>query len=201
MSVAWAAQGRQSPDSTRRHAQSVGRAHYGRNPGAVSAAIKGRIGVQIQPMKTTHRLGRLLVVGLAFSLCVQWPLRDGVQAYSQFANDVGQILFAWYTALSVSVATRAHKHIAVPVARASSHARWRSWALFVCVAPWAAFLLWSTVPQAVFSTLRWERFSEALTPGYFLMRIAEVALGTLALWDVCQALRAPAQGNTPDSLP
>jgi hypothetical protein len=45
-----------------------------------------------------------LVVPLALLLFAQWPLRDGVQAYSRQANDAAQILFAVYAAVAITAA-------------------------------------------------------------------------------------------------
>ena len=139
----------------------------------------------------TPRLGRYLPVGLALALFAQWPLRDGLHAYSPLANDVGQIFFAWYSALAISAATRSHSHLVVRLVgtnRSQSVPLWRSLGLFLCIAPWALFLLWTTLPHAWFSTLQQEHFAEALTPGYFLIRIAELTLCSLALWDAARML-------------
>ena len=45
-------------------------------------------------------------------LFLQWPLRDIVRGYSREANDLGQIIFALYVAVSVTAATRAGTHLA-----------------------------------------------------------------------------------------
>ena len=152
----------------------------------------------------TLRLGRYLPVGLALALFAQWPLRDGLHAYSPLANDVGQIFFAWYCALAISAATRSHSHLVVPVGGTNagqSSAPWRSLGLFLCIAPWALFLLWTTLPHAWFSTLQLERFPEALTPGYFLIRIAELTLCSVALWDVVRPLYLRCWGQAPADAP
>jgi len=114
-----------------------------------------------------------------------------VQAYSRQANDVAQILFGLYTALAVTAASVAKAHLALvkPAQAASkSIASWRAWCTLLCVGPWALFLLWTAVPQALDSVRSLEIFSEGLTPGYFLLRLALVLLAVLvlahALWQV-----------------
>lgn len=127
--------------------------------------------------------GRWLVLPLALLLWGQWPLRDWVHAFASNANDAGQIVFAWYVALAISAATRGQTHLAAPVLLRKLPDFGRALALFVCIAPWAAFVLWNTLPQALLSVVHQEHFSEAMTPGYFLIRLAEVALCVLALRD------------------
>ena len=56
--------------------------------------------------------GRWLVLPLMTLLFLQWPLRDLIRGYSREANDLGQIIFAIYVALSVTAATRAGTHLA-----------------------------------------------------------------------------------------
>ncbi len=122
-----------------------------------------------------------LVLPLALLLFAQWPLRDWVQAHSLLANDVAQILFALYAAVAVTAASRAKSHLALLHAPARSS--WRTWALLLCVAPWALFLLWTATPQMLESIRVREIFSEGLTPGYFLLRVALVLLALLVLLD------------------
>lgn len=136
-------------------------------------------------------LGAALVLPLTVLLCVQWPLRDWVQAYSRQANDVAQILFGLYTALAVTAASVAKTHLALvkPAQAATKNiANWRAWCTLLCVGPWALFLLWTAAPQALASVRGLEIFSEGLTPGYFLLRVALVLLAVLvlaqALWAV-----------------
>src|ERR1700756_3790282 len=51
----------------------------------------------------------LLFIGLLF---LQWPLRDVVPIFSREANDLGQVVFAFFVAASVTAATRAKTHLA-----------------------------------------------------------------------------------------
>jgi len=48
-----------------------------------------------------------LALPLITLLFLQWPLRDVFRAYSREANDLGQLIFALYVAMSVTAATRA----------------------------------------------------------------------------------------------
>ena len=126
----------------------------------------------------------VLVIGLCGLLFIQWPLRDWLHAYSRQANDIGQILFSLYAAVAVTAASLAGSHLAIRQPTANSQQRlprWRRWALMVCVAPWAIFLLWHAVPQMLSSIAQLESFSEGNTPGYFVLRIALVLLALLSL--------------------
>ena len=129
-------------------------------------------------------IASLLVLPLAFLLFAQWPLRDWLQAYSRQANDVAQILFGVYGAVAITAASVSNTNLALakPAQTATKTiAPWRAWALLACVAPWALFLLWTAVPQMLASIAAREIFSEVLTPGYFMLRIALVLLALLVL--------------------
>jgi hypothetical protein len=125
----------------------------------------------------------MLVIPLALLLFAQWPLRDGLQNYSRQANDVAQMVFALYAAVAVTAASFSGRHLALENSSAADDPKpsWRVWALLLCVAPWAVFLLWSAVPQMIASVTQLESFSEGLTPGYFVLRIALVMLPVLVL--------------------
>ena len=142
-------------------------------------------------MRRLIAIASLLVLPLALLLFAQWPLRDWLQAYSRQANDAAQIVFALYAAVAITAASVSKSHLAL-----AKHAQpaiklianWRVWALVLCVAPWALFLLWTAVPQMVASVAGLESFSEGLTPGYFVLRIALVLLALLVLVEaVCSA--------------
>jgi TRAP-type mannitol/chloroaromatic compound transport system permease small subunit len=129
--------------------------------------------------------GRWLVLPVALILFLQWPLRDVVRAYSREANDLGQWIFALYVSLAMTFATRERTHLAVDaIAHGySAHLRDRlaRWGVFLCVAPWAAFVAWAVWPTALRSVQVLEKFSETLDPGYFLIKVAALLLGVLAL--------------------
>jgi TRAP-type mannitol/chloroaromatic compound transport system permease small subunit len=88
-----------------------------------------------------------LALPLITLLFLQWPLRDLFRGYSREANDLGQVAFAFFVALSVTAATRAGTHLAADVVARQYSARTRRrlnqigaaagflpWALFVLIA-------------------------------------------------------------------
>lgn len=132
------------------------------------------------------RFASFLVLPLALLLFAQWPLREMVQAYSRQANDAAQILFALYMAVAVTAASVGHIHLAAQHATPASAQTlppWKRWALLICVGPWALFMLWASAPIVVESIGQWEKFSETLTPGYFLVKVALVLLLLLVLFE------------------
>jgi hypothetical protein len=124
-----------------------------------------------------------LVVPLTLLLFAQWPLRDVVQAGSRQANDLAQVIFAVYMAIAVTAASIEGMHLAARHApdEHDKPVRWRVWAVFVCTAPWAAFLLWTSAPGVWQSARQLERFGETLNPGYFLIRVSLWLLAALVL--------------------
>ncbi|MDB5872874.1 MAG: hypothetical protein JWQ07_2316 [Ramlibacter sp.] len=137
----------------------------------------------------------LLVLPLAMLLFAQWPLRDLVQAYSRQANDFAQILFALYMAIAVTAASRDGMHLAAghpPDEHTASPRRWRAWALLVCTAPWALFMLWTSAPQVWQSLRQLEHFGETLNPGFFIIKLALWLMVVLILADAAFApMRKP----------
>lgn len=151
------------------------------------------------PWRAGLLLASLLVLPLAVLLFAQWPLRELVQAGSREANDLAQIIFALYAAVAVTAASLTHSHMAaLPGALAAGSAgasaaapperhwqsRARPWALLACLAPWACFMLWAAAPQIGVSLRDMERFSENLTPGYFLIKLSLALMLVLVLLDV-----------------
>nr|WP_295776670.1 C4-dicarboxylate ABC transporter substrate-binding protein [Rhodoferax sp.] len=127
----------------------------------------------------------VLVLPLAFLLFAQWPLRSWLEAYSRDANNIAQIVFALYAAVAITAASRSKAHLAFVGYRKRVQRKatvlWRPWVRLVCVGPWAAFMLWTAVPQMVESIRVMEKFGEGYTAGYFVMRIALVVLAVLVL--------------------
>jgi hypothetical protein len=124
-----------------------------------------------------------LVLPLTVLLFAQWPLRDLVQAGSRTANDAAQIVFAIYMAVAVTAASASGMHLAAHH-RPDEHAQpagWRAWAVFVCTAPWAVYVMWTSAGSIWQSVMQLERFGETLTPGYFLIRAAVWLLAALVL--------------------
>jgi TRAP-type C4-dicarboxylate transport system permease small subunit len=130
-------------------------------------------------------IASLLILPLAALLFAQWPLREVIQAGSRLANDMAQIIFALYAAVAVTAASRAGTHLAAGrPALNDSRPRWRAVALLVCVGPWALFMLWAAFPTVRDATLGLERFSETLSPGYFVIKLALALMLALVLADV-----------------
>ena len=146
----------------------------------------------------------VLVIPLAVLLFAQWPLRDWLQAYSRQANDVAQILFGLYAAVSITAATVSGSHLALASHKdlvINGQSSWRVWAILVSVAPWAVFLLWTSLPQMMASVAHLELFSEGLTPGYFFLRIAVVMLPVLVLAQIAVSVFASLVRPTPRHEP
>ena len=53
-----------------------------------------------------------LALPLIVLLFLQWPLRELLGSYSREANDLGQVAFAIFVAVSITAATRAGTHLA-----------------------------------------------------------------------------------------
>src|SRR5882672_1119180 len=103
-------------------------------------------------------------------LCLQWPLRDFVKAYSREANDLGQWLFALYVAASVTAAIRAGTHLATDAVAWRYSVRARRILSHLCnllaLAPWTLFILVNATPKILTSMVGWERFADTGNPGY-----------------------------------
>ncbi len=147
-------------------------------------------------MRFVLRFAGVLVLPLAILLFLQWPLREWVQAYSRQANDLGQILFALYVSVAVSAATRSHTHLSAGSASAKRRlAPWRAWAALACVGPWAVFMLWAASGMMRLSLLGLERFSETMTPGYFVIKLSLAILLLLVLVQAIASLRERVSGH------
>lgn len=130
-----------------------------------------------------------LALPLIVLLFLQWPLRDIVRGWSREANDLGQIAFALFVALSVTAATRAHTHLAADLVAQRYSARTRAWLARAGAAfgllPWAVFLLLASRTSVLSSVRIHEAFQDSGNPGYFLIKIA---LWVMALAVIGQAL-------------
>ena len=134
--------------------------------------------------------GLVLVLPLSMLLFLQWPLRDLIGSYSREANDLAQILFAFYVTLAITYATRHRAHLA-----ADGVARRYAPAVRILLArigaacalvPWSAYLLYAAAPIVAQSVSALEGFPETFNPGYWLIKLS---LGLLALLVLLQALR------------
>jgi TRAP-type mannitol/chloroaromatic compound transport system permease small subunit len=147
---------------------------------------EGRLKSLDQWLNRLLHMAKWLVIPVVVLLFLQWPLRDGVQAYSREANDLGQILFAFYVALAVTSASRSRSHIAVESLAQRYSPEIRDHLHRLCSAliliPWAGFIIWAGRPIVINATLQLERFQDTANPGYFLIKIAVwvLAAGVLA---------------------
>ena len=138
------------------------------------------------PMRFLQRLDRLigqfvagaqwLALPLILLLFLQWPLRDIVRGYSREANDLGQIIFALFVAVSVTAATRAHTHLASDAMAhrysARRRHRLRQLGAVLGVVPWAVFVFIASRQFVLASLLEREAFPDTVNPGYFLIKAA-----------------------------
>ncbi len=130
-----------------------------------------------------------LALPLIVFLFLQWPLRDIVHAYSAQANDLGQIFFALFVAISVSAATRAGTHLAADTLAQYYRPRSRAWLKRIggglTLLPWALLVLIAGKSFVVPSVLELENFPETYNPGYFLIKCA---LWIAAITVIAQAI-------------
>lgn len=126
-----------------------------------------------------------LALPLVLLLFLQWPLRDLLRAYSREANDLGQICFAIFVAVSVTAATRAGTHLAADTLaqRYSPRTRHRirRFGALLGLAPWALFILWSSRQTVVSSLSLLERFADTDNPGYFIIKLVLWIMAVLLL--------------------
>src|SRR5664279_5210737 len=94
---------------------------------------------------TVVAAAKWLALPLITLLFLQWPLRDLFRGYSREANDLGQVVFALFVAVSITAATRAGTHLAADLLaqRYSQRTRQRLRQIGAAVGllPWALFIL------------------------------------------------------------
>lgn len=137
-----------------------------------------------------------LALPLVISLFLQWPLRDLVRGYSRETNDLGQVVFALFVAVSVVAATRAHAHLAADLLARHYSVRTRRWLDRIGAAagwlPWAVFILFASRITVISGIRSLEAFQDSGNPGYFLIKIAlwvmAVAVIGQALLDILRPL-------------
>jgi len=136
-----------------------------------------------------------LSLPLVVLLFLQWPLRDLVRAYSREANDLGQIVFALYVAVSVTAATRAGTHLAADTLAQRYSVRTRHWlrkvGVVVSLVPWALFLLVASKAIIVSSVMLLEAFPDTFNPGYYLIKLALWLMAALILAQAAIDLARP----------
>ena len=126
-----------------------------------------------------------LALPLIVLLFLQWPLREFFRAFSREANDLGQVAFALFIAVSVTAATRARTHLAADLLarRYSPRTRRRLIQLgnAVGLLPWALFVLIAGKTTVVSSLHDLESFQDSGNPGYFLIKLALWVMAVLIL--------------------
>jgi TRAP-type mannitol/chloroaromatic compound transport system permease small subunit len=151
----------------------------------MSQALARGVQVVDRLVQTALDAARWLALPIAALLCLQWPLRDAVRAYSREANDLGQILFAVYVSFAVTAATRANAHLAVDLVAARLSPAVRRLllraALLVGVTPWCLFMLAAGAGVAFRSVAGLETFPDTYNPGYFIVKASAMLLAGVAL--------------------
>jgi TRAP-type mannitol/chloroaromatic compound transport system permease small subunit len=117
-----------------------------------------------------------LALPLITLLFLQWPLRDLFRSYSREANDLGQVVFALFVAVSITAATRAGTHLAADLLAqrysARTRRRLKQVGAAVGLLPWALFVLIAGKSAVVQSVQHLESFQDSGNPGYFLIKVA-----------------------------
>ena len=130
-----------------------------------------------------------LSLPLIVLLFLQWPLRDIVHGYAREANDLGQIFFALYVAVSVTAATRAGTHLAADTLAqrysATTRRRLKRIGALCGLLPWALFILFASRSPVISALQSLESFPDTYNPGYFLIK---AALWLLALVVIAQVV-------------
>jgi TRAP-type mannitol/chloroaromatic compound transport system permease small subunit len=118
-------------------------------------------------------------------LFLQWPLRELLGSYSREANDLGQVAFALFVAVSVTAATRAGTHLAADLLARRYSARTRrrldQAGSAIGLLPWALFVLIAGKTTVLSSLRDLESFQDSGNPGYFLVRLALWLMAALIL--------------------
>jgi TRAP-type mannitol/chloroaromatic compound transport system permease small subunit len=133
---------------------------------------------------TVVAAAKWLALPLVALLFLQWPLRELFRSYSREANDLGQIVFALFVAISVTAATRAGTHLAADLLARQYSARTRrrlgQLGAAIALLPWAVFILIAGNGIVTSSLRHLESFQDSGNPGYFLIK--------LALWVMAAAI-------------
>jgi TRAP-type mannitol/chloroaromatic compound transport system permease small subunit len=140
-----------------------------------------------------------LALPLVILLFLQWPLRDLVRAYSREANDLGQVAFALFVAVSVTAATRARTHLAADLLARRYSARTRHYLARLGAAigllPWAIFILIVSRSTVLSSLEHLESFQDSGNPGYFLIKLALWLMAAVVMAQAVVDLCRPSQAG------
>jgi TRAP-type mannitol/chloroaromatic compound transport system permease small subunit len=125
---------------------------------------------------TVVAAAKWLALPLITLLFLQWPLRDLFRGYSREANDLGQVMFALFVAVSITAATRAGTHLAADLLAqrysATTRRRFKQAGAAAGLLPWALFVLIAGRSAVIPSVQHLESFQDSGNPGYFLIRVA-----------------------------
>ncbi|MBV8922420.1 TRAP transporter small permease subunit [Bradyrhizobium sp.] len=140
-----------------------------------------------------------LALPLVLLLFLQWPLRDMVRAYSREANDLGQVVFALFVAVSVTAATRARTHLAADLLARHYSARTRHHFARIGAAigllPWAAFILIVSRSTVLSSLEHLESFQDSGNGGYFFIKLALWLMAAVVIAQAVVDLFRPSQAG------
>lgn len=140
-----------------------------------------------------------LALPLITLLFLQWPLRDLFRGYSREANDLGQVVFALFVAVSVTAATRAGTHLAADLlARrysATTRRRLYRFGAALGLLPWALFVLIASKGTVVSSIQHLESFQDSGNPGYFLIKMALWLMAALILGQALIGIFRPLEAD------
>jgi len=148
---------------------------------------------------TTVAAAKWLALPLIALLFLQWPLRDLFRGYSREANDLGQLVFALFIAVSVTAATRARTHLAADLLARRYSARTRRRldrvGSAVGLLPWALFVLIAGKSAVISSIRDLESFQDSGNPGYFLVKIALWVMAAAILGQALVELFRPVEAD------
>jgi TRAP-type mannitol/chloroaromatic compound transport system permease small subunit len=126
-----------------------------------------------------------LALPLILLLFLQWPMRDVVRAYSREANDLGQIFFALFVAVSVTAATRAGTHLSADAVAQRYSPRLRHYirkvGALVGLTPWALFVLIASKSTVISSLKLRESFPDTGNSGYFVIKLSLWIMASIIL--------------------
>src|SRR3954452_17442563 len=126
-----------------------------------------------------------LALPLIALLFLQWPLRELFRNFSREANDLGQVMFALFVAVSVTAATRAGTHLTADLLAQRYSARTRRRLNQIGAAlgllPWALFVLIVGGSAVVPSVRQFEAFQDSGNPGYYLIKVALLVMAATIL--------------------
>lgn len=133
------------------------------------------------------------IVPLVLLLWVQWPLREWMQAGHRHANDLAQLLFAFYTVLAVAWASYHQTHLQIDPSfdKKAPHPILHRSLGFLLTLPWLLTLSWFAWPLWWQSFKQGERFIESMLPGFHLLKLALLLLPFLLAWAFYKGLQRP----------